>query len=59
MRKTVDRRGKRKEPNKTTGKKILKSMKLVREGKLAVTRKEGKDQILKTFGKKPNTRKRK
>ena len=59
MRKTTDRRGKRKEPDKTTAKKILKSMKLVKEGKLAVTRKEGKDQILKTFGIKPNVRKRK
>ena len=59
MRKTTDRRGKRKKPNTETAKKIQKSMKLVREGKLAVTRKEGKDQILKTFGKKSNTRKRK
>ena len=59
MRKTTDRRGQRKKPDKTTAKKILKSMKLVKEGKLAVTRKEGKDQILKTFGIKPNVRKRK
>ena len=59
MRKTTDRRGVKKKPNDTKAKKILKSMKLAREGKLAVTRKEGKDQIYKTFGKKPNTRKRK
>jgi hypothetical protein len=59
MRKTTDRRGERKKPNTTTAKNILKSMKLVKEGKLAVTRKEGKDQIFKIFGKKPNTRRRK
>ena len=49
MRKTTDRKGVKKEPNNTRAKKILKSMKLAREGKLAVTRKEGKDQIFKRF----------
>ena len=59
MRKTTDRRGKKKELNKTTGKKILKSIKLIREGKLPIIRKEGREKLERIVFGKSNPRKRK
>ena len=59
MKKTTDRRGERKKPNTTTAKNILKSMKLIREGKLPITRKEGREKLERIVFGKSNPRKRK
>ena len=61
MRKTTDRKVKEKDNLKAAQKvkkKLNSAIKLVRKGKLPITRKEGEDQISRIFGK-SNPRKRK
>jgi len=67
MRKTTDRRGTgptkaslKKDRNDKINEKTKKGIKLFREGKLAVTRKEGSDQIVRAiWGNKARPKKRK
>ena len=62
MRKTTDRRGKEKGNLKAAnkaGKKIDSAIKLIRKGKLPITRKEGKEKLERIVFGKSNPRKRK
>ena len=62
MRKTTDRRGKEKDNLKASnkvGKKIDSAIKLIRKGKLPITRKEGREKLERIVFGKSNPRKRK